>query len=90
MELILENLDLILTAVVILLSAVILARRGQISLLRELILSLVLGTKSDDEDESALVERVKSLLPPTEKLPVSETKVEQLIADAEKKAAVQE
>ncbi len=45
MTVFLDNLDLILSAAVLLISAVILARRGQISMLRELILSLVVGAE---------------------------------------------
>jgi len=40
MEAILANIDLILTASVIIITAIILARRGQIALLRQLLLSL--------------------------------------------------
>ena len=40
MEAILANIDLILTAAVIIITAIILARRGQIALLRQLLLSL--------------------------------------------------
>ena len=40
MEFLLQNIDLILTSAVIIVTAVVLARQGQISLLRELLLSL--------------------------------------------------
>ncbi len=53
MELIFANIDLILCALVILIAAVIFARRGQIELLRELILSL-----SDTTSPSELYQRL--------------------------------
>ena len=56
MEVLISNLDLILSAAVILISAVIFARRGQIELLRELILSL-----SDRADVSELYERLPGI-----------------------------
>lgn len=56
MELILANIDLILCALVILIAAVIFARRGQIELLRELILSL-----SDTTAPTELYERLPNV-----------------------------
>lgn len=48
MELIFENIDLILTAAIIIISAVVFARRGQIQLIRELILSLCDGITAEE------------------------------------------
>ncbi len=70
MELILENADLILTGVVILISAIVFARRGQIQLLRELILSL-----SHRVDSEELYEK----LPTITKLLVSGKTVTKLV-----------
>ncbi len=74
MELLLSNLDLILCAAVILISAVIFARRGQIDLLRELIISL-----ADGADMTELYER----LPRLTKMLVSSKTVVKLSSDAE-------
>ncbi len=74
MELLLSNLDLILCAAVILISAVIFARRGQIDLLRELIISL-----ADGADMTELYER----LPRLTKLLVSSKTVVKISSDAE-------
>lgn len=70
MELIFENMDLILTAAVVLISAVVFARKGQIQLLRELILSL-----SSSVDSEELYER----LPTITKLLVSGKTVTKLV-----------
>ncbi len=70
MELLLENADLILTGVVILISAIVFARRGQIQLLRELILSL-----SHSVDSEELYEK----LPTITKLLVSGKTVTKLV-----------
>ena len=56
MELILANIDLILSALIILIAAVIFARRGQVELLRELILSL-----SDSTAPAELYNRLPTL-----------------------------
>ncbi len=56
MELIFANIDIILCALVILIAAVIFARRGQIELLRELILSL-----SDTTAPAELYERLPNV-----------------------------
>ena len=47
MEAIFANIDLILAAIVVVISAIILARRGQLNMLRGLILSLVVGAEID-------------------------------------------
>ncbi len=70
MELILENMDLILTGAVVLISAIVFARRGQIQLLRELILSL-----SNSVDPGELYES----LPTITKLLVSGKTVTKLV-----------
>ncbi len=55
MEILLENIDLILTALVILIAAIVFARQGQISLLRELLLSIA------DIDRTRLYENLPKL-----------------------------
>lgn len=72
MEILMENLDLILTALVILIAAVVFARQGQISLLRELIAGI------GDTDASRLYET----LPRVTKLLVSAGKVEAISKEA--------
>ncbi len=69
MELILSNIDLILCAVVIMITAVIFARRGQINLLRELILSLSSGVDAD---------QLYARLPTLTKLLISNTALQKL------------
>ena len=70
MELILANLDLILTAVVVVIAAIVFARRGQIDLLRELVLSL-----TDGIDASDLYDR----LPTATRLLLSSKTVEKIV-----------
>lgn len=73
MELILENIDLLLTGAVVLISAIIFARRGQIQLLRELILSLSSSVDS---------EKLYKSLPAITKLLVSGKTVTKLVDEA--------
>ena len=104
MEVIFANLDLILAGAVVLISAVVLARRGQIKLLRELVLSLVVGAEVDfgggtgEIKKSEVVKKVYELLPSMSKYLISESKVSELIENAkneldeltEKKAEVKQ
>ena len=70
MEILLANLDLILTAVVVVISAIVFARRGQIDLLRELVLSL-----TDGIDAGELYEK----LPMATRLLVSSKTVDKIV-----------
>lgn len=73
MELILENIDLLLCGAVVLISAIVFARRGQIQLLRELIISLSSSIDSKELYES---------LPSITRLLVSDKTVTKLINEA--------
>ena len=104
MEVIFANLDLILAGAVVLISAVVLARRGQIKLLRELVLSLVVGAEVDfgggtgEIKKSEVMKKVYELLPSMSKYLISESTVSELIENAkneldeltEKKAEVKQ
>ncbi len=70
-----ENLDLILSSIVIIISAIVFARRGQISLIRELILSLSYA-------DGISTDKIYNALPKLTKLLVSEKKVENIINQA--------
>lgn len=48
MEILIANLDLILIGVVIIIAAIVFARRGQIELLRELIVGLADGVDAEE------------------------------------------
>lgn len=61
MEILLENIDLILVAAVIIISAIVFARRGQIDLLRELILDIA-GTVDTSELYTRLPKLTRLLL----------------------------
>ena len=74
MEAILENLDLILCAVTVIIAAVVFARRGQIALLRELILSL-----TDGIDTLSLYER----LPTLTRMLISSKTVEKIVSESD-------
>ena len=73
MEILINNIDLILIGAVIIISAVIFARNGQIELLRKLILSL-----ADGIDTAELYKR----LPTTTKLLVSGKTVDKLVSES--------
>lgn len=73
MEILIANIDLILIAAVILISAVVFARRGQIELLRELICSL-----ADEVDAEELYPR----LPTLTKVLVSGKTVDKLVDES--------
>ncbi len=73
MEIFIANIDLILIGAVIIISAVIFARNGQIELLRKLILSL-----ADGIDTSELY----SKLPVSTKLLVSGKTVDRLVSES--------
>lgn len=73
MELLLANLDLILCSVVVIIAAVVFARRGQIDLLRELVLSL-----TDGIDTAELYEK----LPAVTKLLISDKTVERIVKES--------
>lgn len=82
MEAIIQNLDIILTAAVVLITAAILARQGQIALLRELILSLI-GTRTDKTaNTEAVRSRVCEAMPLMCRLLVSEKTVAKLVDEA--------
>ena len=70
MEILIANLDLILTAVVVIIAAIVFARRGQIDLLRELVFSL-----TDGIDAGELYEK----LPTVTRLLVSSKTVGQIV-----------
>lgn len=73
MEILINNIDLILIGAVIIISAVIFARNGQIELLRKLILSL-----ADGIDTTELYKR----LPVSTKLLVSGKTIEKLVSES--------
>ncbi len=73
MEIFLSNIDVILIGIVIIISAVIFARNGQIELLRELILSL-----ADSVDTKELYTR----LPVSTKLLVSGKTVDRIVSES--------
>ncbi len=75
MEALIANLDLILCAVVVIISAVVFARRGQIELLRELVLSL-----TDGIDSAELYTR----LPAVTKLLVSGKTLERIVDETKR------
>ena len=75
MEILLANLDIILVCIVIIIAAVVFARRGQIDLIRELVLDIV-GTV----DAHELYER----LPKITKMLVSDKTVEKIVNETEK------
>lgn len=85
MELILNNLDLILTAAAILIAAVVMIRRGQISLLRELLLNLINVTipqdGDDNEDSENFSERLYSMLPTLTRLLISSGTFDKLLRE---------
>lgn len=84
MELILNNLDLILTAAAILIAAVVMIRRGQISLLRELLLNLINVTipqDGDDNEDENFSERLYSMLPTLTRLLISSGTFDKLIKE---------
>lgn len=84
MELILNNLDLILTAAAILIAAVVMIRRGQISLLRELLLNLINVTipqDGDDNEDENFSERLYSMLPTLTRLLISSGTIDKLIKE---------
>lgn len=72
MEIILANLDLLLIGIVIIIAAVVFARRGQIELLRELIVSL-----ADSVDAEQLYEK----LPTVTKMLVSDKTLDKLVRE---------
>ena len=88
MEVIFANLDLILAAIVVVISAIILARRGQLNMLRELILSLVVGAEIDygggtgEIKKAEVMKQVYELLPSLSKLVISENEISNLIESA--------
>ena len=88
MEAIFANIDLILAAIVVVISAIILARRGQLNMLRELILSLVVGAEIDygggtgEIKKSKVMKQVYELLPSLSKLVISENEISNLIESA--------
>ena len=88
MEVIFANLDLILAAIVVIISAIILARRGQLNMLRELILSLVVGAEIDygsgtgEIKKAEVTKKVYELLPSLSKLVISENDISNLIESA--------
>ena len=88
MEVIFANLDLILAAIVVIISAIILARRGQLNMLRELILSLVVGAEIDygsgtgEIKKAEVTKKVYKLLPSLSKLVISENDISNLIESA--------
>lgn len=75
MEIFLANLDIILVAVVIVIAAIVFARRGQIDLIRELVMDIV-----GSVDASELYER----LPKITKMLVSDKTVEKIVSENEK------
>ena len=84
MELILNNLDLILTAAAILIAAVVMIRRGQISLLRELLLNLINVTipqDGDDNEDETFSERLYSMLPTLTRLLISSGTFDKLLRE---------
>lgn len=84
MELILNNLDLILTAAAILIAAVVMIRRGQISLLRELLLNLINVTipqDGDDNEDENFSERLYSMLPTLTRLLISSGTFDKLLRE---------
>lgn len=88
MEAIFANIDLILAAIVVIISAIILARRGQLNMLRELILSLVVGAEIDygsgtgEIKKAEVTKKVYELLPSLSKLVISENDISNLIESA--------
>ena len=74
MNVIFSNLDLILAALAILITVAVLARRGQIGLIRELVLSLVVnaekeyGAKTGPIKKSDVTAKIYSMLPTASKL----------------------
>ena len=88
MEVIFANIDLILAAIVVVISAIILARRGQLNMLRELILSLVVGAEIDygggtgEIKKAEVTKKVYELLPSLSKLVISENDISNLIESA--------
>lgn len=88
MEIVYSNLDLILSAVVVIITAVILARRGQISLLRDLILSLVVSAEQNfgggtgEIKKSEVTSKIYDMLPTISKLLISSSTISDLIEEA--------
>ena len=88
MDIILANLDLILAGIVVIISAIIMARRGQLKMLRELILSLVVGAEIDfgsgtgEIKKSEVMKQVYELLPSLSKLVISESEISEMIEKA--------
>ena len=74
MEILMANVDLILIALIILVSAVIFARRGQIELIRELVLDI-----ANNVDSTELYQR----LPKLTKMLVSSKTVDKIITKTE-------
>ncbi len=74
MELLIANIDLILVALIIVISAVIFARRGQIELIRELIFDI-----ANTADGTELYQR----LPKLTKMLISSKTVEKIITETE-------
>ncbi len=72
LTIIIENIDLILIAAVVLISAVVFARRGQLQLLRELILSLSASITADELYEK---------LPTLTRLLISDKTVNKLVEE---------
>ncbi|MCI6842435.1 MAG: hypothetical protein PUG87_00130 [Eubacteriales bacterium] len=91
MNVIFSNLDLILAALAILITVAVLARRGQIGLIRELVLSLVVnaekeyGAKTGPIKKSDVTAKIYSMLPTASKLLISSGTVSDLIEEAKER-----
>ena len=90
MEIMLNNIDLILTGLVIIITTIVLARHGQIELIRELVLSLVVGaekefgTKTGALKKSDVTAKIYSMLPTVSKLVIPEKTISSIIEDAKR------
>ena len=76
MEIIINNIDIILIAAVIVIAAVVFARRGQIDLLRELIVSL---------SDTPCTDELYTRLPKITKMLISGKTVEKIITEEKSK-----
>jgi hypothetical protein len=91
MDIFLNNIDLILTSLIIIISAVILARRGQIELLRDFALSLVIGAEIEYGGgtgvlkKSDVTAKIYAMLPTISKLLISSSTISELIEEAKEK-----
>lgn len=90
MEMVLNNIDLILTALVIIITTIILARHGQIEMIRELVLSLVVGAENEFGSKTGAIKKsdvtakIYSMLPTISKLLIPGKTISSIIEDAKK------